>query len=106
MGDYRKGRELMPEWRLRETVQVLLSLKKDLHARQIQLDHGLELLAAAEKAAVAREAPAVPDTTASTVTELQLRLDGARQGQLQTQGTLLGNRTVPVSGGGTTIGMS
>ncbi|MET8454392.1 hypothetical protein [Streptomyces sp. NPDC005209] len=94
-GEYRKGRKLIPEWLLRETVEAVPVLVKDQRARQIQLNHGLKLLAAAEKAAVAREVPAVPETSASTVTELQLRLDDARRGQLQAQETLLGlNRLI------------
>ncbi|WP_371493461.1 hypothetical protein OG871_39105 [Kitasatospora sp. NBC_00374] len=78
-GDFRSGHRLIPSWLLEELVTALV---KDPVKRHLALVRGQELLAAAEEAALA--ATAAPPTAATdSAAEIQLRLDDARQGQLQ-----------------------
>ncbi|MET9100112.1 FxSxx-COOH system tetratricopeptide repeat protein [Streptomyces antibioticus] len=84
--EFRKGTKLLPGYLLEDVLTVLI---KDPRIRQIQLQEGMRLLAAAETAARARSA-AVSEQPTGTAIELQLRLDDARRGEIAARDALLG----------------
>ncbi|MEU5599188.1 hypothetical protein [Streptomyces sp. NPDC020298] len=91
-GEFLKGRKLIPSWLLEDLVKALV---RERRAREHHREHGLKLWHAAAETSVGPQGPAAPGPPSSTVTELQLRLDDARKGQLQAQEALLGlNRLI------------
>ncbi|QHC23329.1 hypothetical protein [Streptomyces sp. GS7] len=86
-GEFLMGRKLIPSWLLEDVVNGLV---REPRARQWQLRRGGELLRAAEKAALEKTAALEEEKPASgSETQLLIRLDEARKGQLQAQETLL-----------------
>ncbi|MGD3111481.1 hypothetical protein [Streptomyces sp. YGL11-2] len=86
-GEFLMGRKLIPSWLLEDVVNALV---REPRARQSQLRRGGELLRAAEKAALEKTAALEEEKPASgSETQLLIRLDEARKGQLQAQETLL-----------------
>ncbi|MFI1205652.1 hypothetical protein ACH4VR_40580 [Streptomyces sp. NPDC020883] len=85
-GEFLMGRKLIPSWLLEDLVNALV---REPRARQRQLQRGQELLRAAEKAALEKTVLKEEEPASGSETQLRIRLDEARQGQLQAQETLL-----------------
>ncbi|WP_435865322.1 transporter substrate-binding domain-containing protein [Streptomyces malaysiensis] len=83
--EFLRGRKLIPLWLLEDVVTALVPGPQN---QQMQRAIGRELLEAAEHADAARRAAHAPQLPDGTAHELQIRLDDARQGQIQAQQTL------------------
>jgi stress response protein SCP2 len=88
--DFLRGRKIIPSWLVDDLVKELV---KGPQKQQLQRQRGHELHTAAEAAEVTREAKGSSPVSSSEV-ELQIRLDLARQGQIEAQKTLLGTTQI------------
>ncbi|QMU78397.1 hypothetical protein GXW83_24495 [Streptacidiphilus sp. PB12-B1b] len=90
-GEFLKGRKPIPKWLLQDLVTTLITSPQQ---RQLQLARGLELWEAAQKAALAKQAPTVMAPSGESLSQLHIRLDRARQAEMAAQSTLLGTTQI------------